>query len=637
MQRHIKPLKLRISLGLVAGLFLSGCFSDMRASSSASGSALGSNSLNGPLNGACGSANGTMSSNAPTSGLCNAGMASALAGSGPWTWSCMGTGGGSNASCNAGYIGTNMHFLVTPGGSNVTFTPNSAQDIASGKTASFTLTASTDNTLSASVGGTCPIGSFSGSVYTTGQIVAGCTVTFSAISQQQLPVSYQDGVSAAPSGSPQFPNMLGGYTKRPAWHVAGADYYVGVPSGIVLKDPTVQANLPSGATYNADTNSVTVSGTVTLSGFDFSLHNATLLNVTGGNVTVDNCRFAVGSNSGALGRLVQVTGTGNVTFYNNEFNGNDAAVTAQVGQTINISNSGTDTFEYNYFHDSGGDMIDFNSGTRSEVIQYNLFYNIGVNTAHADTLQWYGANEVGSTIGFNTIYQVANQPGAGMGGLAIYDEGPGGNMSDISVNNNTVIQLASCTTCNWTLDSELDLGATGDHVSFRDNYIDPTGALGYTGMWLFATDSLQATFANPTTISGTINMVTGSEYETFPQANSYTVVPDASGYTPSMNDVYSVSSSPSSGTLSAVQTLTISLNMNAQYSVTGMPTLSLSNGGVATYTSGSGTGVLTFSYISGSSSIALSSLSLTGVNLNGGSITDVVGNAANFVNLNSAL
>jgi 2',3'-cyclic-nucleotide 2'-phosphodiesterase (5'-nucleotidase family) len=54
-----------------------------------------------PVNGVCGSANGQRLSAAPTTNLCSVGTASSVAGTGPWTWTCAGTGGGSTASCSA--------------------------------------------------------------------------------------------------------------------------------------------------------------------------------------------------------------------------------------------------------------------------------------------------------------------------------------------------------------------------------------------------------------------------------------------------------------------------------------------------------------------------------------------------------
>lgn len=52
------------------------------------------------LNGACGSSNGAIFSAAPTNNLCTAGTASAITGTGPWRWSCVGSNGGTTASCS---------------------------------------------------------------------------------------------------------------------------------------------------------------------------------------------------------------------------------------------------------------------------------------------------------------------------------------------------------------------------------------------------------------------------------------------------------------------------------------------------------------------------------------------------------
>jgi hypothetical protein len=54
-----------------------------------------------PVNGACGNANSVAVSAAPATGLCNPGTASAISGSGPWSWSCSGSNGGTTASCDA--------------------------------------------------------------------------------------------------------------------------------------------------------------------------------------------------------------------------------------------------------------------------------------------------------------------------------------------------------------------------------------------------------------------------------------------------------------------------------------------------------------------------------------------------------
>jgi hypothetical protein len=61
----------------------------------------GFSALAAAINGACGSATGVAVSSAPTTNLCSAGTASAVTGTGPWTWSCAGSNGGSTAQCSA--------------------------------------------------------------------------------------------------------------------------------------------------------------------------------------------------------------------------------------------------------------------------------------------------------------------------------------------------------------------------------------------------------------------------------------------------------------------------------------------------------------------------------------------------------
>jgi hypothetical protein len=54
-----------------------------------------------PVKGVCGSANGVAASLKPTANLCSAGSPTTVAGSGPWSWSCSGSNGGSSDNCQA--------------------------------------------------------------------------------------------------------------------------------------------------------------------------------------------------------------------------------------------------------------------------------------------------------------------------------------------------------------------------------------------------------------------------------------------------------------------------------------------------------------------------------------------------------
>src|SRR5271166_2968178 len=55
----------------------------------------------GQINGACGSSNGASLTTAPTTNLCSAGVWGSVYGSGPWNWTCVGSNGGTPATCSA--------------------------------------------------------------------------------------------------------------------------------------------------------------------------------------------------------------------------------------------------------------------------------------------------------------------------------------------------------------------------------------------------------------------------------------------------------------------------------------------------------------------------------------------------------
>jgi hypothetical protein len=75
-------------------------------------------------------------------------------------------------------------------------------------------------------------------------------------------------------------------------------------------------------------------------------------------------------------------------------------------------------------------------------------------------------------------------------------------------------------------------------------------------------------------------------------------------------------------------TVAIALDFNTYVTVTGAPTVTLSNGGVATYASGSGGHTLVFDYTAPGALTSIAGLSPTEINLNGGAIDSSVGNAA---------
>lgn len=99
------------------GLCISGASSTVLGSGPWSWSCIGSNGGTtascaaslyiAPVSGRCGSSNGASVFTTPTTNLCSSGNSTSVSGNGPWSWSCTGSNGGSSASCVA-----NLH--VTP-------------------------------------------------------------------------------------------------------------------------------------------------------------------------------------------------------------------------------------------------------------------------------------------------------------------------------------------------------------------------------------------------------------------------------------------------------------------------------------------------------------------------------------------
>ena len=428
---------------------------------------------------------------------------------------------------------------------------------------------------------------------------------------------YADGCAEAVAAQTIMPTILNGYAKRAPWDVAGVDYAVGLPTGVVLSPPTSISM--AGVTVNSTAHTVTITGNnVTLTAIDYSPNNGWELIINGTNDVVTDSKFVAGSNQGSNGTVLNISSSAvGVTLLNNDVSGGDLAVTAEVGATVMVNNSGTNTIKYNNFHDSGGDMIDFSFGPQVDIVEFNLFSAIGVNTAHADTLQWTNSQISNSPIVFNTVYINVAQPAPGNGALTLTSYGPSATMTTTTVSNNTIAMPAKS---NWGTGVYNGDGGTGAGVLFRNMFIDPTGAYMGGGSWVIATGSDGDYLANPTVFSANTNMVSGNP-EVVPSSSSkdgsWYVYPDSKGYSPSLSDVYSITASPASGTISAGGTITITANLDLSYTVGGTPpTLSLNTGRVATYLSGSGSNTFEFQYIVQNGDTA-SALTVTAFN-NGG-------------------
>ena len=91
----------------------------------------------------------------------------------------------------------------------------------------------------------------------------------------------------------------------------------------------------------------------------------------------------------------------------------------------------------------------------------------------------------------------------------------------------------------------------------------------------------------------------------------------------------SIVETPSNGIVSIGKVVDFTLGLNEAVTVSGTPTLTLNDGGIATFTGDSGNS-LSFSYTVSAINSNVASLAATAVHLNGGSIQDGAGNNANL-------
>jgi hypothetical protein len=106
------------------------------------------------------------------------------------------TTGAITADCSVSFAATIDTFTVTASGDGrETLSPTMAT-VSYGATQLFGVTPNAGYTLLSTVGGTCPVGSWSAAGYTTGVVTANCTVSFSATPNQYQVTTSGDGFEA---------------------------------------------------------------------------------------------------------------------------------------------------------------------------------------------------------------------------------------------------------------------------------------------------------------------------------------------------------------------------------------------------------------------------------------------------------
>ena len=286
-----------------------------------------------------------------------------------------------------------------------------------------------------------------------------------------------------------YPNLLVTYgVHRPPFNVAGVDYGVGIPPGIILKD-ALTATVPAGCSRNTGTFQFTCSN-ATLDSWDFSKNGGWQVICNGGTVTVTNSNFEKGTN--AQDMLVGTSSCTSLAASNSKFDAHSitGGSDGNVFCNTNVTSSSC-TFTYNDFRNASLDFIDI--GSLTAVVKYNLFSGPGGGN-HSDWFQTGGLAGAVSHItwDFNTVNQTA---GAGSQGIA-FGFNPNGNIgtSDIGFNT-TVAQSGANVSYHYGVDPTQTSGA----VTVHDNYAGIVGG-GSFGNDRFA---LPGSSCNPCSGGGT--------------------------------------------------------------------------------------------------------------------------------------
>ena len=123
--------------------------------------------------------------------------------------------------------------------------------------------------------------------------------------------------------------------------------------------------------------------------------------------------------------------------------------------------------------------------------------------------------------------------------------------------------------------------------------------------------------------SGTVDPVTANDL-TLMNVLGYNLASETS----QLPKITAITETPNSGAAPIGEVINFTLAFSEAVTVSGTPTLALNDDGVATYANGSGTDTLNFSYTVASTDSAVSTLTATAVNLNGGTIHDASDNNA---------
>jgi hypothetical protein len=234
-----------------------------------------------------------------------------------------------------------------------------------------------------------------------------------------------------------------------------------------------------------------------IDGYDFSLNGGYQTDINGTNVTIRNCKFAIGTNNFYM---LKVSGSGLTVVYcelYDNFNSEAGSAPNNNGAVI-YWNASNGVCQYNYMEHAYADFLDLYGGGHFDV-RFNVIHDSGVG-GHPDWLALGGGTYTTINVDFNLFYNenVAIWGGVGSQGLGLDGFGTYSLQGPFSSSNNVLIALSGASMNHLIERPAVTFQSGGFTYAINSNYVDTSGGPFISGPTAAAV-----------TESGNINMVTG--------------------------------------------------------------------------------------------------------------------------------
>ena len=330
---------------------------------------------------------------------------------------------------------------------------------------------------------------------------------------------------------------------------------------------------------------------------------------TAGNTGTSSLTFTLDTTAPTVASVV-ASGTGITSGSGKLAAGSVVTLTMNLSEAVTVA-GGTPTLTLN-----DGGTASYTGGSGSNALTFSYTVAAGQNTSD---LTVTALNLNAATVK-DVAGNTANLTGAVTNPAGILQIDTTGPAVTESLASDTGFSASDKITANDTLTGSGDANAV---VTLKEGSTTlGTTTANASGVWSFT----------PTGLANGVHTIVASETDTAGNTgtSSLTFTLDTTAPTVASVVASGTGITSGSGKLAAGSVVTLTMNLSEAVTVAGgTPTLTLNDGGTASYTGGSGSNALTFSYTVAAGQNT-SDLTVTALNLNAATVKDVAGNTANL-------